>query len=133
MKKLMLILFVSTLFNANAQESETPPIFPGCKFDSNYKLIKCLSEKIQKHIINGFNLNLAEDLVLSGKIDMYISFIIDKNGNISNVKSNTTNPIIKKEIHRVIKNIPKMRPAIIDGKTTDVPFSIPITLQINNE
>ena len=109
---------------------ENVPVFPGCK-GNNSELKKCFSGKVQKHYRRKFNGDLPNDLGLSsGKKYMYIQFRINENGIIADVASKAPHPKLQKEIERVIKLLPKMKPGMQRGKSVPVKYSFRIRLDI---
>tara|TARA_R110002073_G_scaffold89852_7_gene212558 strand:+ start:22465 stop:23184 length:720 start_codon:yes stop_codon:yes gene_type:complete len=109
---------------------ENVPVFPGCK-GNNEALKKCFSQKVQKHYSRKFNGDLPNDLGLSsGRKRMYIMFRIDENGNIVDVASKAPHARLQKEIERVIKLLPKMKPGRQRGKAVGVKYSFSIRLDI---
>ena len=64
---------------------ENVPIFPGCEsMKNNDQRKKCMSEKVSKLVNKKFNTELGSDLGLSGINRIFVSFKIDKKGNITN-------------------------------------------------
>ena len=57
---------------------------------------------------------------------------IDKNGNVTGVRSRAPHPRLEKEAARVINMLPKMKPGRQRGKAVTVPYSLPITFQVQD-
>ncbi|GAL70644.1 TonB family protein [Jejuia pallidilutea] len=91
-----------------------------------------MSEKIQKFVQKKFNTELASDLGLSGRQRINVIFKIDKNGNITGVRSRAPHPGLEKEAARVINLLPKMKPGRQRGKPVTVPYSLPIVFQVQD-
>ena len=66
---------------------ENVPEYPGCERGSNADKRKCMSDKIAKFVQRKFNTDLAGDLGLSGRQRISVIFKIDKNGNVTGVRS----------------------------------------------
>ena len=67
---------------------EVVPIYPGCeKATTNNERVKCMSKKLGKLIQRKFNTDLAVDLGLSGLQKIDVQFKIDKNGQITEIKT----------------------------------------------
>lgn len=106
------------------------PVFPGCK-GNNEELKKCLSEKIGRIVRKNFNPDIAQDLGLKPGVQrIFVMFVIDKDGNISNIKSNAPHKSLQKEAFRVLGKIPKMIPGKYNGRKVGVKYSLPIRYQI---
>ena len=109
---------------------ENVPEYPGCEKGSNTEKRKCMSAKIAKFVQRKFNTDLAGDLGLSGKQRINVIFKIDKNGNVTGVRSRAPHPRLEKEAARVINLLPKMKPGRQRGKAVVVPYSLPITFKV---
>ncbi|MDG1041811.1 MAG: energy transducer TonB [Flavobacteriaceae bacterium] len=109
---------------------ENVPEYPGCEKGSNADKRKCMSDKIAKFVQRKFNTDLAGDLGLSGKQRINVIFKIDKNGNVTGVRSRAPHPRLEKEAARVINLLPKMKPGRQRGKAVVVPYSLPITFKV---
>jgi len=111
---------------------EHVPEYPGCEKGSNTEKRKCMSAKIAKFVQRKFNTDLAGDLGLSGRQRISVIFKIDKNGNVTGVRSRAPHPRLEKEAVRVINLLPKMKPGRQRGKAVVVPYSLPITFQVQD-
>ena len=111
---------------------ENVPEYPGCEKGSNTEKRKCMSDKIAKFVQRKFNTDLAGDLGLSGRQRISVIFKIDKNGNVTGVRSRAPHPRLEKEAARVINMLPKMKPGRQRGKAVIVPYSLPITFQVQD-
>jgi protein TonB len=109
---------------------EEAPIYPGCK-GSKAQRKKCLQEKIKEHVFKKYNIGLAEELGLEpGKKKVYVLFKIDHRGDIVNVQARGPHARLEKEAIRVVKLLPKMKPAKQRGKAVSVKYTLPITLEV---
>ena len=111
---------------------ENVPEYPGCERGSNAEKRKCMSNKIAKFVQRKFNTDLAGDLGLSGRQRISVIFKIDKKGNVVGVRSRAPHPRLEKEAARVINMLPKMKPGRQRGKPVIVPYSLPITFQVQD-
>lgn len=109
---------------------ENVPEYPGCEKGSNAQKRKCMSDKIAKFVQKKFNTDLVGDLGLSGKQRISVVFKIDKNGNVTGVRSRAPHPRLEKEAARVINLLPKMKPGRQRGRAVVVPYSLPITFLV---
>ena len=107
---------------------EKVPIFPGCT-GSNDELKACFQAKIQEHVQKHFKFpELARDMGISGKV--FVLFAIDKNGNISDIKTRGPDKVLEQEAERIISLLPKMVPGKQRGKAVKVPYSVPIFFKL---
>ena len=133
MKNLLLIFFLSlSITKGYAQReaaepeiyrfAEVMPEFPG----GTDALYKYLSENIQYP-------DSAQLHGIEGKVN--IKFVVDENGDISNVSS-MRRPIgygIEEEAIRVVKSMPKWKPGKNNGKTVKTYFTVPILFVLAKE
>lgn len=111
---------------------ENVPVYPGCEKGNNAKKKACMSEKISKFVQKKFNTELAGELGLTGRQRINVIFKIDKNGNITGIRSRAPHPRLEKEAARVIGMLPKMKPGRQRGKAVIVPYSLPIVFQVQD-
>ena len=108
------------------------PLFPGCEsLSSNDEQKKCMSQKIQEHVIANFNSDMGKEVGLTGVNRVIVQFKIDKKGEIVDVKARAPHPKLKEEAIRVIKSIPQMIPGKQKGKAVGVMYSLPIVFEVN--
>ena len=109
---------------------ERVPTFPGCK-GNNEQLKKCLNEKIGRFVSKHFNADIAEDLGLSGERARIITmFTIDKNGQITDIKTRSKYKDLEKEARRVIQKLPKMQPGKQRDRAVNVTYTLPIVFNV---
>ena len=108
-------------------ELDMVPIFPGCEDSmTKDKAEACFKEKIQNHIRINFNYpELAIAKKISGKVSLL--FAIKSNGEFELIKVKSPNRLLTNESIRIVSLLPKVKPAIKDGKPVTIPFGIPIT------
>ena len=107
------------------------PVFPGCEASSlNSDKRKCFSDKINNLVTKNWNQDLANSLNLKGKVRIYVRFTINKEGDITNVKSRTPHPELDKEAKRIVKLIPKVKPGKHEGDFVNITFDLPITFNV---
>jgi protein TonB len=111
---------------------EDVPVFPGCEGVSKNERRTCMSDKITKHVQKKFNVDLANDLGLSGKQRISVMFKIDKTGNIIGVQSRAPHQKLEAEAARVINLLPKMQPGKQRGEAVTVKYALPIIFQVQN-
>lgn len=110
---------------------ENVPVFPGCEREKNNDARrKCMSDKIKKFVTKKFNTDIAADNDLEGVMKVSMSFIVDKQGNVTNVRARAPHPALEKEAQRVVNMLPKMQPGKQRGKAVKVPFGFPIRFQV---
>lgn len=109
---------------------EEMPVFPGCTGDKA-ALQKCLSQKIGKIVAKNFDAEIAQDLGLSpGNKRIFVLFTIDKNGNITNIKTKAPHKRLREEAERVLHKIPQMKPGKFNGKKVGVKYNMSIKYQV---
>ncbi|MEO9894459.1 energy transducer TonB [Aurantibacter sp.] len=111
---------------------EDVPIFPGCEKEKEKgaeATRACFQKMMNKHISKNFRYpEIAQEMGIQGKVN--IMFIIQKDGNIGNVRLRGPDKSLEKEAARIIDKLPKMTPGKQRGKAVKVPFSIPINFKL---
>jgi len=111
---------------------EQIPIYPGCeKFTKREDLKNCMSQKISKLVGKKFNADIAADLGLTGKQNIYVQFTIDKTGKVSKIKARAPHLKLKNEAVKVVNKIPQMIPGKQRDQNVEVIYTLPISLQVN--
>ncbi|MDE1205664.1 energy transducer TonB [Tenacibaculum larymnensis] len=110
---------------------QNTPVFKGCEGLSEEENIKCFERKIQQHIQRNFNSELAQEVGLnSGKYKIITQFIIDKKGDVVDVKIRAPHYKLKNETDRVVNKIPKFIPGKQNNKEVKVKYTLPITFRV---
>lgn len=108
---------------------EDVPIYPGCENVPKSKRRDCFQEQINKHIRKNFRYpEIAQEMGIQGRV--FVSFIISKDGTISNIRKRGPDKNLEREAERIISKLPKMTPGKQRGRAVRVPFSIPITFRL---
>ena len=108
---------------------EDVPIYPGCENVPKSKRRDCFQEQINKHIRKNFRYpEIAQEMGIQGRV--FVSFIISKDGTISNIRKRGPDKNLEREAERIISKLPKMPPGKQRGRAVRVPFSIPITFRL---
>ncbi|MEP6683457.1 MAG: energy transducer TonB [Parafilimonas sp.] len=89
-------------------------------------------EALRKFMLR--NLNQPNDLQPGEKIIVMASFVVNKNGQIEQVKIiNSGRPDLNKEVQRVINKMPVWEPGIQNGNAVAVYFNLPVTFMSEDE
>ena len=110
---------------------EKTPVFPGCTGNNNDMLKECFSSSISSFIINNFNLKHEFNENYShGTTKIFASFIVNIDGQVTNIKIRALNKSFEKEIIRVLKKLPYITPGKQEGKNVRVLYSLPIIFDL---
>ena len=116
---------------SSSSKTGVPAIYPGCNSNDNNQLVRCLSKSISSHILKKFDDRIANlPGVQESVIMIYIYFTIDEEGNPKNIKVVNKHEKIREEAERVVKTLPQMTPAMVDGKPAEMPIKIPIKFSV---
>jgi beta-lactamase regulating signal transducer with metallopeptidase domain len=113
-----------------------PPVFPGCENIIEADEIKqCFSKNINQFIADNFNKELSKELNLPpGKKRILLKFIINKNGDITDIVCRAPHPKLKEEAIRIIKALPKMQAGLAkSGKKVNVRYNLPIIFNVEED
>jgi protein TonB len=107
---------------------EDIPVFPGCENVAKNQRRACFQEKMEAHVAKNFTYpEAALDLGIQGKV--FVIFIIDSKGYVTNIRSRGPDRLLEKEAERIIGLLPKMTPGKQRGKAVKVPYSVPIVFK----
>ncbi len=119
--------------NYSVMGVERVPVFPGCEYlTDNVERRECMSSEIGQIIRRRFNTSIASDIGLKGNQRIYVNFIINKEGQVADVKVSAPHPKLENEAKRVINMIPKMLPGMQNNKDVDVMFNLPIIFDVQD-
>lgn len=108
------------------------PIYPGCKGNRD-ALLECMNIKVKKHINRKFNVDLVQDLGLSGgRKKIVLKYDINRQGKIDNIKVTGPHPKLIEEGIRIINLLPDLIPGKLDDEPIRINFSIPIIFNIED-
>jgi protein TonB len=113
---------------------EQPIIYPGCQVHKNNDDVKkCLYSKLFEHVHNNVNSALFNDLELKDQVNVYVRFKVNANGDVKDVEARSPYVLLNQESERVVKLLPKMKPAKAGGKSVTTVYTLPITFQAYEE
>ena len=88
-----------------------------------------ITEQINKHVKKHFRYpEIAQEMGIQGRV--LTTFIIDKDGTITNIQMRGPDKNLEVEAKRIISLLPQMIPGKQRGRPVRVPFSIPITFRL---
>lgn len=112
---------------------EDVPIFPGCEsLTDNNERKACMSKNISNFVGKEFDTGLGEELGLSGTNTVFIQFTVNKQGEVSDIKTRAPHPALEEEARRVIGELPKMIPGKQRGEPVPVRYNIPIRFRVQD-
>ncbi|MCC6725251.1 MAG: TonB family protein [Saprospiraceae bacterium] len=109
---------------------EVKPQFPGCSNSNEEEKTKCAESLMLKFIYTNIKYPaVARENDVQGTA--YISFVVEKDGSITNIKSIKGICMdIKNECERVVRMMPKWEPGMQKGKPVRVQFNLPIKFKL---
>lgn len=109
---------------------EVLPSLPECEgLKNSMEVETCIREQLTKNLEIDYPAHLRDSGV-DGMV--LLTFIIDENGNIVEVKADkSTNPQFSKAaVKGFKKNLPQFKPGAQNGKKVRVPFNLPIKFKV---
>lgn len=108
---------------------EEVPTFPGCEKLAKSERRQCFQDRMDRHVRRTFRYpEIAQEMGIQGRV--YVSFVIDENGNITKIQVRGPDKNLEGEARRIIEKLPKMVPGRQRGRPVRVPFSYPITFRL---
>jgi protein TonB len=112
---------------------EELPIYPGCEAAvaaSREEGFECFNRMIMALVSRNVAYpQKARQLNIQGKV--FVRFFIEKDGYVSNVEvARSADPELDAEAARVIRILPRMEPAKVNGKPVRITYTIPINFRL---
>ena len=108
------------------------PVFKSCKNKKGDKRLSCFNKQMSKHIEKNSNDSL-DAFMNKSEVNLWVSFIIDKEGNVNNIK--TLGPkgaqVLNNEAVRLASKLPKFIPGKKDGKKVAVKYGFPMSFALD--
>ena len=83
---------------------EEVPTFPGCEKLAKSERRSCFQERMDRHVRRTFRYpEIAQEMGIQGRV--YVQFIIDEKGNITNIQLRGPDKNLEKEARRIIEKI----------------------------
>lgn len=107
------------------------PMFESCKSAKKEDALDCFNTEMIKHIQEHFSYP-AEAVVKKIEGDVWVRFVIDKNGDVTNIKAlgPKNGELLKLEAKRVASKLPKFLPAYKNGEAVPVKYGFPINFSL---
>ena len=112
---------------------EEVPIYPGCENINNTERRQCMNDAINKLVARKFNLEIAENLGLTGTQRIYSNFEIDKDGNIGKINVRAPKKELGEEAIKVLELIPQLTPGRQKGKLIKTTYNLVFTIALEGE
>lgn len=110
------------------------PMFKNCEGVKKGEMMDCFNTEMIKHIQEHFHYP-SDAIVHKLEGDVWVRFIIDKKGSVSNIKTlgSKNAKILDNEAKRVVSLLPKFVPATKDGVSVSVKYGFPISFYLGEE
>ena len=112
---------------------EKAPIFPGCEdLESEQERRECFNQKVQEHIRENLVYPAAAlEMGIKGRV--FVTFEIDANGKVANIRKRGPDRLLEEEAIRIISALPEMTPGQQRGKKAKVGYSVPINFVLKTQ
>jgi protein TonB len=79
------------------------------------------------------NLKYPEQALKNGfQGKIFVSFVVEKDGSLTDIKAKkSVSPELDAEAEKLIRNCPKWKPGILNGKPVRVQYSLPINFELS--
>ena len=111
---------------------ESMPIFQGCEDAiGNDALYQCMNVQLMRFIAREFEVSERMMQFSSGE-KVYVEFIIEKNGAVSQAKIiRGSDELVGEEAIRVVQSLPDFTPAKLNGKPVRMSYILPINVKLH--
>ena len=110
---------------------EFKPVFPGCENEPDEETrFTCFNKGVMQVVVDNFKYpKKARKKKLEGRV--YVSFVISRTGDIKDVHViKGKYKLLNDEAVRIIKLIPKMKPAYQRGKAVNMAYTVPLNFKL---
>ena len=110
---------------------ESRPIFPGCEgLPTEDERSHCFALETQRFVLKHFKFpEMAIQMGIQGKV--WVEFIVDKKGAVTGVSIvRGVDKLLDDEAIRVVKKMPRMKPAKVGGRPVSMRYSLPINARL---
>lgn len=130
MKKILLLLFLNVIA-VHAQEFRVEPQFQNCENQSQTDARACFDQQIQQFVFDNFQ---VPDAVVKNQYKGIINvlFEVDTVGIFKVRYVDAIYPELATESKRVIEMLPKVKPAVQNGKPAFAKFNLKIAIPLKN-
>ncbi|WP_430410124.1 energy transducer TonB [Kordia sp.] len=108
-------------------QMDNAPLFAGCENAGTTKQQnKCTENKVQAYLQKSFDKNTAKSISAKRNIvdnNVYVRFIVNKQGAIENIGVRVSNEQMKAEIKRIVATLPRFSKGTHQGKAVNTSFS----------
>ena len=94
---------------------------------------ECTDSGIKLFAKRNFDTQLANELKLSGFQRITSAFVINKNGDVVDIRVRAPHPQLEDEAVRVINLLPKMEPGRQNGEAVSVSYLLPIIFKVQSD
>jgi len=100
------------------------PVYPGCEEGDR----DCFNTKIREFVLENFDFNITKKCKTHDCLfdEVYVHFIITKEGKIAKIKADGMSSELKKHAMDIVKKLPQMKPAIKNGKPVAIKYTLPL-------
>jgi protein TonB len=110
---------------------ESRPIFPGCEnLSTEEERSNCFALETQRFVLRNFEFpEMAIQMGIQGKV--WVEFVVDKSGLVTGVAIvRGVDKLLDDEALRVVKKLPRMKPAKVGGRSVSMRYSLPINARL---
>lgn len=110
------------------------PVFPSCLSENKKKQLECFNSELSKHIQKYLRYP-AEAISNKTEGDVWVRFIINKKGEVSNIDARgpKNGKLLEEEVEQVIARLPKFKPGLYNGKAINIKYTLPINFSLDNK
>jgi protein TonB len=110
---------------------ENRPVFPGCENEPTEEAkFACFQRSLMTFVARNVDYpEMARQMGVQGRV--YVSFVVEKNGSISNVRvDGGVDQIIDNSAANVVSKLPRMKPAKQSGRAVRMSYTVPIQFKL---
>lgn len=102
------------------EDADSTPVFPGCDGLTAAENKQCFMKGVNQMVEENFDKSIAQSLGITEKRTVEAIFKIETTGLITNLKVRDSPVRIQAEVARVIRQMPRLQPAVHNGQKVAV-------------
>lgn len=111
--------------------ADRAPVFQGCEDENKKTLVYCTTEGLNHFITEYIDYRgLKQTGVPEGPHSFLVKFKINEGGGIDNIVVETPLEDVKKEVIKIVKQIPQMQPGMYKAQPAIVDYSVRLTVNV---
>lgn len=132
MKKRILVILILFISKFSFAQQDVYPVYNGCDNSDEAALESCFNQNLTNDVLETFN--IPHNVLTDGyKGTINIIFLVTKEGNFDVLYVRSAYKELEDEVRRVFSKLPKIKPAIYNGRPVEMQFGMPLHIPLDSQ